>query len=616
MSIQRVIRGFVCSSAFGKARRCAITIQTRFRATRAHALFVGDVRAVTMVQALQRKRMARAVLLRSVEAASNITGAWRCYSARAFFSELRHATIMVQAWMRSRRAKHDMDKHRAATIVLQSAVRRLAASMRLRLSICAATKIQALVRTASAKHGLRLAVSSCTKVQSRFRMMIASARFQVLVASAVSCQRFIRCVMARNGFRNAVAASVGIQTRWRVCSAVLMRLRSLNAVTRIQAQWRSLMDSLEYNQMKNAQLTIMKWWVNVLVLRARQSNAIVILQSKCRCWMLHHQFKKQRSAAVAVQRFCLSWVSSLTPVERDVFVKLRECTVAMQKRLRVRRKLRKMVGALATLQRVARGFMGRSRSRNLLHAILRLQSRYRGKVVRVRANRNRRIMAVRAKMAAAAARAAANPELRLGNRTKAALYTLQQAKMLTHVLKACTNLEISTRLSPPCCRAFAAGGATGVLLRLVRTCNRSTPHQELLRSILSTLNFVSMRGKDLCNDMIKIGDITPELAVEVLSDLVQNFRDKEPIFCLAVGLLCRISSADESFRVACGSADTRKRLNGVVGIVSRKLMLVKKDAATNNSRASRRSSAPAISFPQTPKTLLEGCNQLEKLLKQ
>jgi hypothetical protein len=123
-----------------------------------------------------------------------------------------------------------------------------------------------------------------------------------------------------------------------------------------------------------------------------------------------------------------------------------------------------------------------------------------------------------------------------------------------------------------------------------------------------------MRGEHMCRDMIHVGDVTPDLAVEVLSDLVQNFRDKEPIFCLAVGLLCRMSVADEAFRVACGSVDTRKRLNGVVGIVSRKLMLVKKDPNNAGVRVSRNSVPKKASFPQTPKNLSQACMQLEKLL--
>jgi len=74
-----------------------------------------------------------------------------------------------------------------------------------------------------------------------------------------------------------------------------------------------------------------------------------------------------------------------------------------------------------------------------------------------------------------------DPSLRLGRRTYAALQTLQSGKMVSHVLKACQTLEFSTYISRQCCEAFAAASASAILFNLLRSCNRSTPHQELLR---------------------------------------------------------------------------------------------------------------------------------------
>ena len=37
------------------------------------------------------------------------------------------------------------------------------------------------------------------------------------------------------------------------------------------------------------------------------------------------------------------------------------------------------------------------------------------------------------------------------------------------MLKACATLEVSTRLSPPCCDAFVAAGAAGKILHLIKT---------------------------------------------------------------------------------------------------------------------------------------------------
>ena len=116
--------------------------------------------------------------------------------------------------------------------------------------------------------------------------------------------------------------------------------------------------------------------------------------------------------------------------------------------------------------------LGRIRHRRFAAGVVGLQSLVRGVRARKIANKNRKVMAVRAKLAKAAARAKQNPENLLGNRTKAALDTISTAKMLTQVLKACATLEVSTRLSPPCCDAFVAAGAAGKILHLIKTCNR------------------------------------------------------------------------------------------------------------------------------------------------
>ena len=482
-------------------------------------------------------------------------------------------------------------------------------------AVRAAVSIQAAMRCIAAKQLLRIAVDSAVRIQCTFRMATPRVSFLCYRSSAITLQSNWRCVKLQSNFKGIVSGATKIENFWRTVTAVRSKIRIVNAAVKIQGQWRCLMDYASFNKVKNAQLIILKWWIAVLVQRAREIHSVVILQSLCRRFLTQRCFKTNYSAALIIQRFCLRYVKFLAHTERELFLLLRQRIVALQRRLRARWNIRKVENATAMLQRITRGLIGRTHARKMMNTIVQLQARQRGKMVRFRTNRNRRIMAVRAKMAAAAARAAANPELRLGNRTKAALDVLQNAKMLTHVLKACKNLEISTRLSPPCCSAFANGGATGILFKLVRTCNRSPPHQELLQSILRTLNFVAMRGEEFCRNMIQIGDITPESAVEVISDLIQNFRDKEPIFCLAVGLLCQLSTASTCVSLACASADVQKRLNGVVGIVSRKLMLFKKDKVNDGGAICSGGDNGKRCHGALPSNLLDGCTQLGRLLK-
>lgn len=71
--------------------------------------------------------------------------------------------------------------------------------------------------------------------------------------------------------------------------------------------------------------------------------------------------------------------------------------------------------------------------------------------------------------------------LTLGQKTAAALITLQTAKTISAAIKACQVLQVSTQYSRDSCEKFVFTNSAVILLQLIQSCNRSTPHQELLR---------------------------------------------------------------------------------------------------------------------------------------
>jgi abnormal spindle-like microcephaly-associated protein len=102
----------------------------------------------------------------------------------------------------------------------------------------------------------------------------------------------------------------------------------------------------------------------------------------------------------------------------------------------------------------------------------------------VRVKNSSKVTAARKRIRHAELRARADPTLKLGKRTVAALATLQNGKTVSQILKALQFLQFSTEVSQRCCASFASGGASGVLFGLLRSCNRSQPHQELLRWVM------------------------------------------------------------------------------------------------------------------------------------
>ena len=95
--------------------------------------------------------------------------------------------------------------------------------------------------------------------------------------------------------------------------------------------------------------------------------------------------------------------------------------------------------------------------------------------------RNKSIIKIHQNLKVANINSQNDPALRLGNKTREALQILQKGKMISHVFKACQVLETSTYFSLPCCQSFVHASAATILFDLIKSCNRSTPHQELLR---------------------------------------------------------------------------------------------------------------------------------------
>lgn len=161
-------------------------------------------------------------------------------------------------------------------------------------------------------------------------------------------------------------------------------------------------------------------------------------------------------------------------------------------------------------------------------------------------------------------RALSDPTRKLGRQTESALTILQTGKMISQLKKACQMLFVSTQISKTCCEAFTQAGAFNILFDLLKSCNRSTPHQELLRlALIVLLN----AGRHM--HLAPVMSTAPE-ATEILLDLLQTFRDKKPIFVLSTELLCRLVHCSPAIKEQCNSPLYRKRIDAIHAIVKRK----------------------------------------------
>lgn len=299
-------------------------------------------------------------------------------------------------------------------------------------------------------------------------------------------------------------------------------------------------------------------------------NAAVKIQSSVRMLKVRSDYRLCLSACVEVQRWTRGYLTRLNlDVEHFAASEIQSiwrgyqanvdfvlCVISaikvqsffrMASAILYRRQLEdellaedKMLCGFTLLQGVVRGFLTRCRRPTKMNVIT-------------------------ARLKGAEKRAREEPQLRLGARTMAALIVLQKSKRLAEIMSAISTLEISTRLSSVCCEAFAGCEAPEIVFSLIRNCNRSLPHVELLHHVLLTMSNVA-----------KYEHLLPSMATmsgtEILLDLVQMFRDKDNIFCLAVALLERIVRfGGDEFKDLCRTRENTKRLKGVYALCERKL---------------------------------------------
>ena len=177
--------------------------------------------------------------------------------------------------------------------------------------------------------------------------------------------------------------------------------------------------------------------------------------------------------------------------ERSRYRVIREKVVLLQRLIRRvfaarrvarMRKLRSLafqaIGRFILYHHLRRKVAKARSKQNYLNGIKRFQAIIRGAIIRK--TNSERLRSILTRIAGVTIDAPKS--LRLGSRTADALIALEKGyKDSIELQKLCETLELSTRLSRVCCEQLACGAASTLLFRLIRSCNRSAEHQEVLR---------------------------------------------------------------------------------------------------------------------------------------
>ena len=595
--IQCTLRRYLVQAAYIRSRDSCVVLQCFVRSCIAHAivtrmrkcleaqatiLFLKRNTCASTVQAYWRHYCMRKDMMNRADAATKIQTCWRSFVALIQFRIDLIDIIVVQSFVRRWLVHEHERRFDRATIVLQKNVRRFAASLlvsslRLKKEYVhveerSAVQIQRIFRGAAARSIFRRH-KAAQMVQKTWRCYTIHVDFMLAMISAIMIQSALRgwrslheYQILRHGVRRLQALARG---------AVQRRKNSVTfkGVIALQSLARGVIvrDEIRYLCGKASILQKLARGFLARVEMELRNFAAGEIQRLWRGYSANADYLVTVISAIRIQ--CIFRQSAARSVLRDLLrekllfnVELlfnEKQVLKIQKAFRAYLRRLNMASFVKTVQRAVRFYLARKEIRKVMNAIILIQSISRAYIIRRAISTKAKHVVAR--VSEATLRARQDPSMRLGERTRTALCVLQTSKRLSEIMFAVTTLEMSTRLSRNCCIAFANAGAPEILYSLIRTCNRSLPHIELLNFILHTLRNVAAH-RDL------VDKVATTSAADIYLDLIQMFRDKDTIFSLAICLLDMATLTRIELKEKCSTKENLKRLRGVHSLCVRKMM--------------------------------------------
>lgn len=551
---QAVWRGVLQRRRFLKMKTAATIIQGHVRAcilrTRAQLEYQAKRRSAILIQSHVRGHIARRHI-RRLRAARKIQCCWRMHRSRKQFLQIRDAAIAIQSSYKRRLAVQNYTRLRGAAVLIQRRFRARLEGRRVRLeyrrSVASAMVIQKAYRRFLRQRQEKRACA-VTRVQSVVRMWLRRRKFQRL-------RRHVTLVQACVRRRLAV-------------KAVTDKKKSRDAALCLQRACRSYLARKTLTRLRLARAEAVKRFARV----ARVNMAAVVIQRAYRRHRLLELAKTRISALVLLQR----WVRSR--VVRLRYVRLLQGVRTLQRA--AQRYLLQRQAAVVTLQAAIRGWLVRRDAQRKLGAVVKLQALWRGYSLR-KTVKCKKVKAARRKVVEATLNA--TEDKKLCNRTRCALDYLLCCRQLSMVLDAVINLDVATRLSSRCCEWMVEEGAQAVLFKLIRGCNRSLPHMEIIKHsvnvFLNLAKYEKTRGA--------VYDVS--IAVDTLVELLSIYREKGAIFNRTCTLLGLLVADPQRRKEVSGQPRITDKLRSIYSLTQRKHKIDEKRAVTKSKMDASRS---------------------------
>lgn len=631
VKIQAAIRGHRVREHMKTLRASVLLAQCLFRGRIQHRAFQETKRATVICQRQFRLKLIRrnlhqnyAALLKAVVIVQAFYRGVRC---RKEYLRLRDVTVRMQARCRMLQVCRNFRKQKYAVLFIQSCYRAKCLMQNERRKFLmmkvAARKIQATYRMYTTRCAYRNTISKVVSCQAAVRGMLTRRvtlrrREELLKVheSAVKIQSWYKAVTARRWYLCHVHAACSLQLRWRaelLCRKHVMdyqrlkdtvitiqsvhrgnvarrRFHQLKAAIKIQAYWRMFCVRKHFRDIKVSAVRIQHWlrvWqakrllanlkeklrqkrevTLVKVVSALRANmAAIVVQRSFRNYCIWKMAREKLHFVTVIQR----WVKS--KLQRLRFLRYRKHVVDIQCRLHAW--LARRDRAARVIQRRVRSWLHTRALERLkerkIEAAITLQSHWRGYCVRKNSNCKKLIMARRRVQQA---NASATEDRTLGNRTKSALDYLLKYGHLSQVLDALMHLDASTRLSPQCCERMVEVNAIVVLYRLIRSCNRSLPHMEIIKYTISILINLAKYEKT------RYSVYEDPESMSTLVNLMQIYREKGVIFLKTCFLIGVLAHDDICKKIVMEDKKLVEKLQGIYTLTARKHQLDAKQKVT------------------------------------
>ncbi|KAF9181859.1 hypothetical protein BGZ51_005139 [Haplosporangium sp. Z 767] len=616
-----IVAGRRIRQEYQQRRDLVVRMQAHIRTKLVRQVYQELLQAAVVLQRRWRQRVSERELLQRTKAANIIQAHWRSVIIRRHvqhqYQTLRVAAIKIQSIVRGcmfrrrlgavikiqrfwraiherRRIQYEYNELRWAAFVIQQRRRAYRIGQETRCQyLClrqSALTVQSIYRGRMARQQAHLALSTVVGIQAIIRMRFTQWQFEKLRAAALIIQSRWRARQAsieqRSLYRTVIQASIIIQRRWRAVRegvrvreeyqairlcliatqahlrGVLVRKAIYEfrwAATVMQRRWRARiqgqMERRQFLEQWKAARTIQAAWRY----RVQRKRIQAYHEERKRVMEKWVQITHLSISAIVIQRYWRRYMDRKYAALRE----LAATTIQGWWRRQLKERQVHMAELLTLMMQThIRGFLARKSMAHQQHSIVRIQAWWRGCLVR----RDCTAKINDARKRIEHANATAEEHMKLGNRTTMALNTLLTSGQLSAVLNACYHLDTVTRLSKNSCLRLVEHNAVNIIFQLIKSCNRSQPHMQVLKHALNII-------ENLSRDRDTIGSVfwAPE-GMEILVDSAQAYRENEMVFDSVVTILLIHLEEDESRRrfMRAMTAEVRK-LKGVLTVMERKV---------------------------------------------